>query len=184
MAYLGTLPSGELVPVLSSAVSAPLIRLISLLVRLSTSAYNNGLPATDFTLKIGGRGAELIDVSQFFGIADPEVEKHNFTYYEDLFAEEEEAVTPANVLLKSYRNIQLHNPGQYDVEICYNNGMITKASWEVLPLAQEKKAKNVIFFVGDGMAGSMLSAARLLGHKTINGKYQTKLKLDEARVFL
>ncbi|ODO10012.1 hypothetical protein I350_02237 [Cryptococcus amylolentus CBS 6273] len=145
-----------------------------------SEAYNNGVPAPDFTVKIGGKGAELIDVSQFFGIADPEVDKHNFTYYEDLFAEEEEAVTPVNVLSKSYRNIQLHNPGQYDVEFCYNNGMITKASWEVLPLAQEKKAKNVIFFVGDGMAGSMLSAARLLGHKTINGKYQTKLKLDEA----
>jgi hypothetical protein len=30
------------------------------------------------------------------------------------------------------------------------------------------------------MATSMISAARLLAHKTINGKYQTKMKLDEA----
>ncbi len=27
---------------------------------------------------------------------------------------------------------------------------------------------------GDGMATSMISAARLLAHKTINGKYQSK----------
>jgi len=30
------------------------------------------------------------------------------------------------------------------------------------------------------MAGSMISAARLLAHKTINGKYQTSMKMDEA----
>jgi len=33
------------------------------------------------------------------------------------------------------------------------------------------------------MATSMISAARLLAHKTINGKYQTKLKMDEAPAY-
>lgn len=32
------------------------------------------------------------------------------------------------------------------------------------------------------MATSMIAAARLLAHKTINGKYQTKMKMDEAYV--
>lgn len=108
------------------------------------------------------------------------VESYNFTYYEDLFAEEAGAKVPVNVLAKSYRNIQLHNPGKYDVVLSYNDGSQTKAVWEVLPLAECKKAKNLIIFVGDGMATSMVSAARLLAHKTINGKYQTKLKMDEA----
>lgn len=36
--------------------------------------------------------------------------------------------------------------------------------------------------LGDGMATSMISAARLLAHKTINGKYQSKMKMDEASV--
>ncbi|WVQ86106.1 hypothetical protein IAT38_008274 [Cryptococcus sp. DSM 104549] len=145
-----------------------------------TEAYNNGVPDKDFALKIGGRGAELIDVTKFFGIEDPEVESYNFTYYEDLFAEEEGSKIPVAVLAKSYRNLQLHSPGTYDLEFTYNDGSVTKATWTVAELAEKKKAKNVIFFVGDGMAGSMLSAARLLGHKTVNGKYQTKLKLDEA----
>ena len=35
-------------------------------------------------------------------------------------------------------------------------------------------------FVGDGMATSMIAAARLLAHKTVNGKYQTKMKMEEA----
>lgn len=58
--------------------------------------------------------------------------------------------------------------------------MTTEAKWVVKPLAEKACAKNIIFFVGDGMATSMISAARLLAHKTVNGKYQTSLKLDEA----
>ncbi|WRT70827.1 uncharacterized protein IL334_007826 [Kwoniella shivajii] len=148
-----------------------------------SEAYNNGQPDNNFSLKIGGQGGNLVDASEFFGLTDPTVEKYNFTYYEDLFAEEAHAPTPVNVLAKSYRNLQLHNPGTYDVVLTYNNGDTTTATWTVAPLAESKKAKNVIFFVGDGMASSMLSAARLLGHKTINGKYQSKLKVDEAPGF-
>ncbi|KAK1923210.1 alkaline phosphatase [Papiliotrema laurentii] len=145
-----------------------------------SEAYNGGQVNPNFSLQIGGQGADLVDVTTFFGIEDPKVESYNFTYYEDLFAEEAGAKVPVNVLAKSYRNIQLHNPGKYDVVLSYNDGSQTKAVWEVLPLAECKKAKNLIIFVGDGMATSMVSAARLLAHKTINGKYQTKLKMDEA----
>lgn len=33
------------------------------------------------------------------------------------------------------------------------------------------------------MATSMISAARLLAHKMINGRYQTKMALDQAPAF-
>ena len=33
--------------------------------------------------------------------------------------------------------------------------------------------KNVILFIGDGMPQSAITAARLLAHKQINGKYQS-----------
>ena len=33
--------------------------------------------------------------------------------------------------------------------------------------------------LGDGMTTNMITAARLLGHRTVNGKYQSLLKLDE-----
>lgn len=36
-----------------------------------TEAYNNGVPNEAFSLKIGGEGAELIDVTKFFSIEDP-----------------------------------------------------------------------------------------------------------------
>lgn len=32
---------------------------------------------------------------------------------------------------------------------------------------------------GDGMTTNMITAARLLGHKSINGRYQTTLQLDK-----
>ena len=163
-----------------------------------SEAYNNGVPGQDFSLKIGGEGAEPIDVTEFFGIADPEcesnvirleymaqlttVDRYNFTYYEDLFAQENGTPVLVNVLSKSYRNLQLHNPGKYDLVFTYNDGQTTTATWEVLATT-ERKAKNVILFIGDGMASSMVSAARLLAHKTVNGKYQTKLKMDEAPGF-
>lgn len=65
----------------------------------------------------------------------------------------------------------------------YNGGQQTRVIWEVLPVPKCQKAKNLIYFVGDGMATSMISAARLLAHKTINGKYQTRLKMDEAPAY-
>lgn len=33
------------------------------------------------------------------------------------------------------------------------------------------------------MAPSMVTAARLLGHKTVNGKYKSRLQLDESEAF-
>lgn len=155
-----------------------------------SEAFNNGVPAEDFTLTIAGHGGQAVSVAQFFAIQEPDgeysialvltsVKRYNFTYFEDLFAQRAGAVTPVNVLSKTYRNIQLHQPGKYDVVFTYNNGMQTTACWEVRATSV-KKAKNAIVFIGDGMATSMISAARLLAHKTINGRYQTKLKMDEA----
>jgi hypothetical protein len=34
-------------------------------------------------------------------------------------------------------------------------------------------------FSGDGMTTNMITAARLIGHKSINGKYQSKMMMDQ-----
>lgn len=39
-----------------------------------TEAYNGGVPDEKFSLKIGGAGAELVDVTKFFGVEDPKRE--------------------------------------------------------------------------------------------------------------
>lgn len=73
-----------------------------------------------------------------------------------------------NALSKSFRYIALYKPGDYVVRLTYNGGMTSVAHWNVKPLAESRKAKNVVLFIGDGMTSSMITAARLLGHKSIN----------------
>ena len=88
-----------------------------------------------------------------------------------------------NVKAKSYRHVALYEPGEWTAVLKYNGGSQTVAKWTVLPLSEKRLAKNVILFVGDGMAPAMVTAARLLGHKTVNGQYQTKLMLDSPESF-
>lgn len=88
-----------------------------------------------------------------------------------------------NVKAKSYRHVALYEPGEWTAVLKYNGRSQTVAKWTVLPLSKKRLAKNVILFVGDGMAPAMVTAARLLGHKTVNGQYQTKLMLDSPDSF-
>lgn len=63
--------------------------------------------------------------------------------------------------------------------LTYYNGTKTVANSFVRPLSTQKKAKNVILFIGDGMTTNMITAARLIAHMSINGKYQTKIQMDQ-----
>lgn len=175
-----------------------------------TMPFNNGKPYDSFTLSIGKKGQELKDVTKAFSVVDPKLSSYNFTYYEDLFAQDAKTPTLVNVVAKDYRHLALcvsarsfrrcggltvtrsvtdrshcrsYDPGEYELKLKYNNGMEETATWEVLPLSKKKLAKNVILFIGDGMAPGMTTAARLLGHKSVNGKYQSTLALDKAEGF-
>jgi alkaline phosphatase len=82
--------------------------------------------------------------------------------------------------------------------LTYNSGSQTVANWYVPQPVTQRKAKNVLFFIGDGqflppfcafkmltldntpgMTQNMISAARLIAHKSINGKYQSLMQLDQ-----
>lgn len=39
-------------------------------------------------------------------------------------------------------------------------------------------ARGLTWCAGDGMTTNMITAARLLAHKTVNGRYQSLLQLD------
>lgn len=95
---------------------------------------------------------------------------------------------------KAYRRVALYEPGDYVATLSYYNGTKTVANWVVRPLAEQKRAKNVILFIGksiqfipraalmitgDGMTTNMITAARLIGHKSINGKYQSTMQMDK-----
>ena len=144
-----------------------------------SEAFNNGVPDEAFTATIAKDGRRAKSIAEFFKLKEPSVEKWTFSWFEDLFAKDAKTPSVVNVASKAYRRVALYEPGTYTVTLKYYSGKTTTAEWTVRPLATKKKAKNVIFFIGDGMTTNMITAARLLAHKTVNGKYQTLLSLDE-----
>jgi alkaline phosphatase len=130
-------------------------------------------------LTIGREGGAAQPASQFFSASEPKLETWNFTWYEDLFAYAAGTPSQVRVASKAWRNVALYEPGQYTAVLKYRNGsQETVANWTVRDVAPQQRAKNVIMFIGDGMTTNMITAARLIGHQSINGKYQTKMAMD------
>ncbi|KAK3378498.1 alkaline phosphatase [Podospora didyma] len=144
-----------------------------------SEAFNGGVPDEKFTATIQKDNGRTRSIADFFNLKEPSLEKWTFSWYEDLFAQDAKTPSVVNVASKIYRRVALYEPGTYKVTLNYFSGKTTTAEWVVRPIANKKKAKNVIFFIGDGMTTNMITAARLLAHKTINGKYQTLLALDK-----
>ncbi|OIW30378.1 alkaline phosphatase [Coniochaeta ligniaria NRRL 30616] len=145
-----------------------------------SETYNSGVPDEKFTVTIAKEGGAAKSLTSFFNTAEPALEKWTFSWYEDLFAQDAKNASVVNVASKIYRRVALYEPGNYVVTLsAYNGAKVTKATWTVRPLAAAKKAKNVILFIGDGMTTNMITAARLLSHKMVNGKYQSLLQLDK-----
>ena len=101
----------------------------------------------------------------------------------DLFARDADAPSLVNVAAKAYRRVALYEPGEYVATLSYYDGSTTTANWLVRDLVSERKAKNILLFIGDGMTTNMITAARLIGHKTKNGKYQSKMVSFASHVF-
>ncbi|KAK0615850.1 alkaline phosphatase [Bombardia bombarda] len=144
-----------------------------------SEAFNGGVPDETFTATIAKDGKNPKSIASYFKLSEPTIEKWTFSWYEDLFAQDAKTPSVVNVASKAYRRVALYDPGTYVVTLKYYSGKTTTATWVVRPLATRKKAKNVIFFIGDGMTTNMITAARLLAHKTVNGKYQSLLQLDK-----
>lgn len=56
----------------------------------------------------------------------------------------------------------------YTATLYYNDGSETKAKWRVLDIGNERKAKNVILFIGDGMTSAFLpyiACSELIVHR-------------------
>jgi alkaline phosphatase len=80
------------------------------------------------------------------------------------------------VTSKAYRHISLTEPGEYEAVLTYYD--TTTASWLVRD-SGPRKARNVIMFIADGMTTNMITAARLIAHKSVNGRYQTTMAMDK-----
>lgn len=121
-----------------------------------SEAAHDGKPDEKFKVTIAKGSDKPQDFAKAFDIKEPELEKWQFKWFEDLFAEDKNKPSVVNVASKAYRKLSLDEPGKYTVVLEYYNGEKTTAEWTVRPLAKERKAKNVIFFIGDGMTTNMV----------------------------
>ncbi|KAF8808737.1 alkaline phosphatase-like protein [Phlegmacium glaucopus] len=138
----------------------------------------SGIPDENFTFHIQRPDGKYDEATNFFKVQEPELEKWTFSYYEDLFAQDAGKPTMVNVASKAFRALSLIKPGDYTAILSYKGGT-TIAKWVVRKPATKRKAKNVLFFIGDGMTQAMITAARLIAHKSINGRYQTLMQMDQ-----
>ena len=87
---------------------------------------------------------------------------------------EREAGAAASALI--LRDVSLSRPGRY--AIVASDGKSSKAvSWEVYATGP-RKARNVILFIGDGMAAAHRTAARILTAGITEGRYHGGLAMD------
>lgn len=125
-----------------------------------TNPGARGIPDSHFTFTITKKGAAPQNASTFFKVPEPPLERWNFTWFEDLFARDAKTPSLVQVAAKAYRKVALYEPGEYDATLTYYNGTKTQATWLVRDLAQARRTKNVILFIGDGMTTSMVRGCR------------------------
>jgi len=83
----------------------------------------------------------------------------------------------------TYRGLTYPRPGGYTVEARVQSGAAaadaTVAHEVVVARAQHRPARNVIFFLGDGMGAPAITAARILSRGITEGKYRGLLEMDQ-----
>ncbi|KAJ3413501.1 hypothetical protein HDV05_007884 [Chytridiales sp. JEL 0842] len=111
------------------------------------------------------------DASQVLNdVSAPHFVSYNASYFQNAAARDSSSSTRFAVTKATWRGVSLPASGTYTVEIKAANETI-KATWTVRGSAV-RKAKNVLLFVGDGMAPSMIAAARYAAHRTRFGKFE------------
>lgn len=75
------------------------------------------------------------------------------------------------------RNVSIQEPGKYQVT-AQTNGKSSKVNWTVYRTPDIAKAKNVIFFLGDGLSVAHRTGARILSKGVTEGKANSLLAMD------
>ncbi|WP_421698963.1 alkaline phosphatase [Ancylobacter sp.] len=91
------------------------------------------------------------------------------------FIAREEGVDASAVLLRAAKVVK---PGTYAVEVKAGNDTKT-VKWDVYGTPDVPKAKNIIFFLGDGMSVAHRTGARLLSKGMTEGKANGRLAMDD-----
>ncbi|KAJ2998149.1 hypothetical protein HDV02_004741 [Globomyces sp. JEL0801] len=89
--------------------------------------------------------------------------------FTDAASRDAKKVTPVAVSRVSIRSVKLTKPGKHTVQVTIGNEKVN-AEW-VVRESGKAKVKNLVLMIGDGMAPTMISAARYLSKPTKFGKF-------------
>lgn len=91
------------------------------------------------------------------------------------FIDNEDGSNGSSLIL---RDVSISEPGAY--EVLAKAGDVSKTvRWEVYNTASERKAKNVIFMLADGLAVGHRTAARIIAKGNTEGKANGRLAIDD-----
>ncbi|CAN8063190.1 unnamed protein product, partial [Agarophyton chilense] len=83
-----------------------------------------------------------------------------------------------------YRNVMIHNKyGKGPVKVTVSARGVTTEVTYIVREPTKRRAKNVVLFVGDGMALPMMAAARLVSRGMVHGKYKDLLNMEKMPYF-
>lgn len=91
------------------------------------------------------------------------------------FVEKEAGLEASAVLL---RGVTIAKPGSYEVQASAG-GTVKTVKWDVYGTAATPKAKNIIFFLGDGLSVAHRTGARILSKGVTQGKANGRLAIDD-----
>ncbi|KAH7057752.1 alkaline-phosphatase-like protein [Linnemannia elongata] len=170
-------------------------------VRVEVHGEDQIQPDTDYSLSIRklskadtkdrkNNSNKPMDFTKFTKVQPDAPEAWNFSYFKDAAAYwksqsgDKNASTTVNVASSAWRNIQLREPGTYEVLLKYQdkasgNQKTSQLIWNVNAVPKKRKAKNVILFIGDGMTTAMITAARLISKPHVSGLYQKRMHMDQ-----
>src|SRR5262245_22117634 len=75
------------------------------------------------------------------------------------------------------RDVELSASGSYEVKVTAGN-LAKSVRWQVFA-APERRARNVILFIGDGLSMAHRTAARVLAKGLVEGRYGGELAIDD-----
>ncbi|KAJ3127526.1 hypothetical protein HK098_006204 [Nowakowskiella sp. JEL0407] len=110
------------------------------------------------------------DIKSYFG-REFVKQDWTFSYSTDAAAAANGTKVKVNASRVSLRGVFFNATGTYNLVVSSGSSKLN-ATWVVRGYAGDKKAKNLVLFIGDGMAPSMISAARYLSRATIFGKFK------------
>ncbi|EGF79255.1 hypothetical protein BATDEDRAFT_89910 [Batrachochytrium dendrobatidis JAM81] len=135
---------------------------------ISIELHNIGATATPDLSQLKAT-INNVPIDKFFKSSFAAAESWNFTYAVDGAARDANQMTTVTATRLALRSVAIKKSGDYVLSLKSGNQTVD-ATWTVRKISS-RKTKNLVLFIGDGMAPSMIAAARYISKTTKFGKF-------------